>query len=102
MSGNGYGLSYTSSHNGRRTALYAPTHLQRGSSVPLRSRQIIYSIRDLADLSGLSKPRVVRLLRSNGVELKKAGGSKSVVLLSDLEAAFPSLVDSIRFRTEDE
>jgi excisionase family DNA binding protein len=69
---------------------------------PRRAARIVYSIRELADLVGMPKPRMARLLVTNGVRFSRTG-NKRLVFLSDLEAALPELMDSTRFGgSEDE
>lgn len=58
---------------------------------------MVYSVRELAGLAGMSKQATARLLESNGVRFARTG-TKRLVYLSDLEAAMPELTDSIRFR----
>lgn len=56
-----------------------------------------FSVRELADLSGMSKGQMERLLETNAVEYRRSG-NKRLVFLSNLEAAMPELMDSVRFR----
>ncbi len=60
-------------------------------------RQVVYTIRELAGLVGISKKRTVRILASNGVKMHWAGQAR-VVFLSSIDQAMPDLVDSIRYR----
>ncbi len=54
-------------------------------------------------MTGLSKFRVGQVLRSNGVKLNETGRQgKRVVFVSELERALPELVDSVRFKPEDD
>lgn len=59
-------------------------------------RRLAYSVGELAQLSGLSKQRMARLLESNGVRYVWTG-NKRLVWLSDIEASFSGLADSMRF-----
>lgn len=63
--------------------------------------QVAYSVRELASLAGMSKGRMARVLSTNGVELSRSG-NKRLVFLSSLERALPDLVDSCRFRGDQE
>jgi len=68
-----------------------------------RPRQLVYSLRELGTMTGLSKFRVGQVLRSNGVKLNETGRQgKRVVFVSELERALPELVDSVRFKPEDD
>ena len=68
-----------------------------------RPRQLVYSLRELASVTGLSKFRVGAVLASNGVKLNETGKQgKRVVFVSELERALPELVDSVRFKPEDD
>lgn len=62
-----------------------------------RPAQVAFSVRELADLSGMSKGQMERLLETNAVEYRRSG-NKRLVFLSNLEAAMPELMDSVRFR----
>jgi hypothetical protein len=63
------------------------------------SRQAVYSLGELANLAGISKPRLERVLLSSGVELQCVGPQgKRVVYMAELERKLPDLVDSVRFR----
>jgi len=53
-----------------------------------------YTIPELAELAGISRWRVRRLLEKNGVQLGR-NGSDRVVYLSALKRALPDLWDSI-------
>jgi hypothetical protein len=61
--------------------------------------QAIYTVAELARISGIPSKRLARLLRASGIPLRPAGEGKQrvhlVVTLSDLRTAFPSLWDSI-------
>ena len=58
---------------------------------------------ELSTLTGLSKPRLERVLASCGVELQTTGAQgKRLVFVSELERKLPDLVDSVRFRGDDE
>ena len=65
------------------------------------SRQIVYTIRELAELMGVPKKRVVLIMRSNGVKTHWAGPAR-IVTLGALDSAMPDLVDSIRYRSGDD
>jgi len=68
-----------------------------------RSQKIAYSLAELEEMSGLSKRRIERALSSNNVQFHYVGAQrKRLVFLSDLEVALPSLVDSVRFRGDEE
>jgi hypothetical protein len=66
--------------------------------------QAIYSIAELAHVSGIPSKRLARLLRNSGIPLRPAGEGKQrihlAVTLSDLRTAFPSLWDSIIARQD--
>lgn len=64
-------------------------------------RPIVFTLGELARLSGMSKYRVQTLLRTNGVPVHRSG-NRRVVLVSSIEQSFPQLTDSIRFRTGDD
>ena len=64
------------------------------------SRQVVYTLAELASMAGVSKYRTQNLLRSNGVKMHWSG-NKRVVLLSSIEESFPQLTDALRFRNED-
>jgi len=53
-----------------------------------------YSIPELAEMSGMDRHRVRRMLESNGVELKRSGRA-ILVFTSALRRALPDLWDSI-------
>ena len=64
------------------------------------SRQVVYTLQELASLAGVSKYRTQKLLWSNGVKMHWSG-NKRVVMLSSLEASFPEFTDALRFRNDD-
>jgi hypothetical protein len=67
------------------------------------AKQAAYSLGELAKMTGLSKPRVERVLASNGVEFDTVGEqNKRIVYVAELERKVPDLVDSVRFRGDDE
>lgn len=67
------------------------------------AKQVAYSLGELARMTGLSKPRVERVLASNGVEFDQVGAQgKRIVYVAELERKVPDLVDSVRFRGDDE
>ena len=67
------------------------------------AKQAAYSLGELSKMTGLSKPRVERVLASNGVEFDQVGAQgKRIVYVSELERKVPDLVDSVRFRGDDE
>ena len=70
-------------------------------SMRTRNTRAVYSVRELADMAGMDKRAMSRLLESNGVGYSRTG-TKRVVFLSDLHAAMPGLVDSIRYGDRDE
>lgn len=77
--------------------------LKRRSAKLKTSRQVAYSLGELSKMTGLSKPRVERVLSSNGVEFDKVGEQgKRIVYVAELERKVPDLVDSVRFRGDDE
>ena len=53
-----------------------------------------YSLQELADRAGLSRWRIERLLRSNGIQFVRSGRTK-VVLLSELKLGFADFWQSI-------
>jgi excisionase family DNA binding protein len=57
---------------------------------------VVYSIRELADLTGMEKRAMARMLQTNGVPFGRTG-KKRLVFLSDLNATFPELVDSMKY-----
>ncbi len=59
----------------------------------------VFSLRELADLAGLSKPRLTRLLTASRIPLGRAG-NRRIVFRHDLEDRFPGLTDSIRLRVQ--
>jgi hypothetical protein len=63
-------------------------------------RQIVFTIRELAELMGLPKKRTVLIMRSNGVKMHWAGQAR-IVTLGALDQAMPDVVDSIRYRHGD-
>jgi len=71
-----------------------------------RPSQSFYSVGELARMSGVSSYRIATLLTSNGVQFahvgRPMGRRKRVVFLSELERAMPELVDSVRFRNDDD
>lgn len=52
-------------------------------------------------MAGIEKRAMSRLLQSNGVRFGWTG-NKRVVFVSDLQAAMPELVDSVRYGGGDE
>jgi hypothetical protein len=67
------------------------------------AKQAAYSLGELAKMTGLSKARVDRVLASNGVEYDQVGAqNKRIVYVAELERKVPDLVDSVRFRGDDE
>ena len=54
-----------------------------------------YTITELAALSGMSRWRVVRMLKANDVKLVSLGARKKGVLLSTLKNSFPEFYDSL-------
>lgn len=65
------------------------------------SARIVFSVKALADMAGIEKRAMSRLLQSNGVRFGWTG-NKRVVFVSDLQAAMPELVDSVRYGGGDE
>ena len=63
-------------------------------------RQIVYTIRELAEMLGVPKKRAVLIMRSNGVKMHWAGPAR-IVTLGAIDQAMPDLVDSIRYRDGD-
>lgn len=61
----------------------------------------VYSVAELADMAGMEKRAMTRLLSSNGVPFGRTG-NKRIVFLSDLHASMPELVDSVRYGGGDE
>lgn len=53
-----------------------------------------YSTGELATMTGTDRRQLLRLLRSNGVEIARSG-KKYVVFLNGLKQALPDLWDSI-------
>jgi hypothetical protein len=53
-----------------------------------------YSLRQLTDLTGWSKPRVRRLLHQARVPLRRVG-NRDLVFVRDLARAFPELAESL-------
>lgn len=55
----------------------------------------VYTLDELALLSGLSRHQVRWLVLTRGIPTERIGKKRLVILLSTLRAAFPELVDSI-------
>jgi len=54
-------------------------------------------------MTGIDKRRIARVLTSNGVKLNETGKQgKRLVFVAELERALPELVDSVRFKPEDD
>lgn len=66
-----------------------------------RSTRVVFSVRELADMAGMEKRAMARMLESNGITYSRTG-NKRVVFLSDLHAAMPQLVDSVRYGSGEE
>ncbi len=59
----------------------------------------LYTLKELGDLTGMSKQCILRLLRGNGVLLiprEPRRGQTVRVSIASLAAAFPDLVEGIR------
>lgn len=54
----------------------------------------VYTLTELAGLSGISRRRVLRLLGTNHVRVNRSGRSL-IVLAGDLKKGFPGLWDSV-------
>lgn len=67
--------------------------------VPLK--RIFFSLKDLSQLAGISKGRILRLLQSANVPIQTTGPrfSKRIVYLSDLERCLPEFMDGARYTT---
>jgi hypothetical protein len=63
-------------------------------------RQVIFTIRELAEMMGVPKKRAALIMRSNGVKTHWAGPAR-IVTLAALDQAMPDLFDSIRYRKDD-
>lgn len=86
-----------------RTRRPAGGRVKRGSPPVKTTRQAAYSLGELSKMTGLSKPRIERVLASNGVELVETGAqNKRLVFIAELERKMPDLVDGVRFRGDDE
>lgn len=87
-----------------RTRRPAGGRVKRGSPTNLKTaKQAAYSVGELSQMTGLSKYRVERVLASNGVEMMETGAqNKRLVFAAELERKMPDLVDSVRFRGDDE
>jgi hypothetical protein len=59
--------------------------------------QAVYTIGELARLSGLSRYRMLRMLKGAGVKVHRSG-RVFVVFLADLNTAFPKLWRSLALR----
>lgn len=66
-----------------------------------RTSKAVYSVGELADMAGLEKRAMARVLTSNGVPFGRTG-NRRVIFLSDLHSAMPELIDSIRYGERDE
>lgn len=58
----------------------------------------LYTVKQLADMSGLTRKRMLRLLETNGVEFIMIGNRRHVAL-SELFEKLPSLDASARYAT---
>lgn len=68
----------------------------KGLLMRTRSTRAVFSVRQLAEMAGMEKKAMARMLEANGIEFGRTG-TKRVVYLSDLHAAMPRLMDSIRY-----
>jgi hypothetical protein len=70
--------------------------------VALRGQKLVYSVRELAELAGVSPYRMRNILATNDVPVSNSGqaGKKQVVYASALASALPDLMDSIKMKGE--
>lgn len=74
---------------------------REGRFYPSPIKRVVFTISELSSMAGISRGRMVRMLARSGVEVQRTG-NRRIVMLSSLEAQFPQLVDSVRFRTDPE
>jgi hypothetical protein len=65
----------------------------------LRGLKLVYSVRELAELAGVSPYRMRHILETNEVPTSRSG-NRQMVYASALASALPDLADSIKMKVE--